>query len=270
MEKIPSVKSMEKTLHKIINDKCSVSRYGDGEFTLIFGKSITFQPYSEELCLRLKEILISNNENHIVCLPDIFNSLDTRTDESIRFWSKFLGINRDLIYKVIDINKDYYNAQITRPYIAFKNKGRSNEMFNMFKNIWSNKDILIIEGEYTRFGFGNDLLDNCKSIKRILCPSKNAFEKYNKILQEIKKQKKSTLILIALGPTATVLSYDLALEGYQAIDIGHLDIEYEWFLMKISEKCVIKNKYVNEVKNGNNNIQEIKDTKYINEIICKI
>jgi hypothetical protein len=35
------------------------------------------------------------------------------------------------------------------------------------------------------------------------------------------------LILIALGPTATVLAYDLAKKGYQAIDIGHLPSCYE-------------------------------------------
>ena len=54
----------------------------------------------------------------------------------------------------------------------------------------------------------------------------------NQILIFIIKQKlsKNKLILIALGPTATVLSYDLYKLGYHVIDIGHADIEYEWFL----------------------------------------
>ena len=39
------------------------------------------------------------------------------------------------------------------------------------------------------------------------------------------------LILLALGPTATVMAYNLAQKGYQAIDIGHIDIEYEWYRM---------------------------------------
>ena len=54
--------------------------------------------------------------------------------------------------------------------------------------------------------------------------------------------KKNKLILIALGPTATVLSYDLNKLGYQAIDIGHADIEYEWYLRKAKKKIPIKNK----------------------------
>lgn len=35
---------------------------------------------------------------------------------------------------------------------------------------------------------------------------------------------------ILLDPTATVLAYDLAVQGFQAVDINHVDVEYEWFL----------------------------------------
>ncbi len=55
------------------------------------------------------------------------------------------------------------------------------------------------------------------------------------------------MLLLALGPTATVLAYDLSLRGFQAIDIGHIDIEYEWFLMKATKKVPIKNKHVQEL-----------------------
>mgnify|MGYP000128627122 CR=1 FL=1 len=46
-----------------------------------------------------------------------------------------------------------------------------------------------------------------------------------------KKLEKTALFLIALGPTATVLAYDLFKSGYQAIDAGHVDVEYEWWRM---------------------------------------
>ena len=36
-------------------------------------------------------------------------------------------------------------------------------------------------------------------------------------------------MLLALGPTATVLAYDLSKLGYQAIDIGHLpNCYWQW------------------------------------------
>ena len=36
--------------------------------------------------------------------------------------------------------------------------------------------------------------------------------------------------------------------GYQSLDIGHLDIEYEWYLRKSLDRVSIENKYVNEAK----------------------
>ena len=104
----------------------------------------------------------------------------------------------------------------------------------------------------------------------IICPSENAFEIYDKIYNEALKIDKNKLVLLALGPTATVLAYDLFKAGYQAIDIGHVDIEYEWFLRKATKKIKIESKYVTEVKEGRENIQEVKDEKYKNEIVARI
>ena len=84
------------------------------------------------------------------------------------------------------------------------------------------------------------------------------------------KIKKNILILISLGPTATVLAYDLCKLGYQAIDVGHIDIEYEWFLKNASTKVVVENKFVNEVNNGENNFTKVKDKLYYKQIIKTI
>lgn len=58
--------------------------------------------------------------------------------------------------------------------------------------------------------------------------------------------------------------------GYWAIDIGHIDIEYEWFLRKTSDKIKIEGKYVNEVLGGKSNIADCNDEEYKSQIICKI
>ena len=81
------------------------------------------------------------------------------------------------------------------------------------------------------------------------------------------------MYLLALGPTATALAYDLYKSGYQAIDIGHVDIEYEWFLKKASKKMKIKGKYIGEgvsTKEERLNIGDIVDEKYESQIIAKI
>lgn len=46
--------------------------------------------------------------------------------------------------------------------------------------------------------------------------------------------------------TATVLAYDLSLYGYQAVDIGHIDIEYEWLRMGAKTKVPVPGKFTNE------------------------
>ena len=48
--------------------------------------------------------------------------------------------------------------------------------------IWNDKEIVIIEGDKSRLGIGNDLFNNSKLIERVICPTRNAFNSYSKIL----------------------------------------------------------------------------------------
>lgn len=265
----PVVYTTDETLNEIINGQYSISRFGDGEFALMNGQSLLFQTYSPELRKRLREIIKSRQEGHIVCIPNVFNNVDWCIEKSKKYWLKYLNLNRSKIYKMLDMKKVYYDTQVTRLYIDHKDKSKTEERFIKIRRLWNNKEIIIVEGEQSRLGIGNDLFDNANSIERILCPAINAFSKYDEILYEVKKYDKSKLILIALGPTATVLSFDLSNCGYQALDIGHIDIEYEWFLQKAQEKAPVKNKYIGEIQGGTN-VSAIVDGKYESQIVSKI
>lgn len=266
---IPNVINIDDTIKKIVEQKCSVSRFGDGEIMLIENKSIKFQKESQKLSDCLKKVLQSNEKNHLVCLSDAFNQLNRYNRHARRFW-RYHFYNYGWIWdKYLFPNRVYYNTYITRPYIDFKSKKQCGFWFELLKKIWDNRNIIIIEGEKSRLGVGNDLFDNASSIKRILCPSENAFEKYDIIIQKAKLTDRNDLILIALGPTATVLAYDLHQAGFQAIDIGHVDTEYEWFKMKAKKRVKIPFKYVNEAIDGNI-VQETLDEKYLSQILYKI
>ena len=173
--------------------------------------------------------------------------------------------------KILNKSKIYYAAGITRFYIPKGNRTILRNYIKKFRKLWDKRNILIIEGDKTRLGYRNKLFENSKSIKRIICPSENAFKVYKKIFKYVKKLNidTDTLILISLGPTATVLTYDLIKSGKknQVIDFGHFDIEYEYFLRKANRKIKIPYKYVNEVRGGRINIMPINDTKYLNQII---
>ena len=90
---------------------------------------------------------------------------------------------------------------------------------------------------------------------------------YDKILECCKDQAKDKLFLLALGPTATVLAYDLCKIGYQAVDIGHIDLEYEWFLKGQGCRTEIVGKYNNELAGGDKPV-EIQDKQYQSQIIA--
>jgi len=159
-----------------------------------------------------------------------------------------------------------------RFYLPYTDKSDCELVVEKLKQLFKDREVLIVEGENTRFGLGNELLLLAKKVKRILCPPKNAYKIYNKILERIELEDKKQLILLALGPTATILAYDLAKEGYQAVDIGHMDIEYEWYLRKADRKIDIENKAVNEVSGVVD--KEIKDRElkaiYESQIIDRI
>lgn len=261
-----SIKTIDETLDKVINDKCSVSRFGDGELDIIMQLGdLNFQVMDKKLSMRLNEVINSRLENHILCLPPIFSNVDSLSG----FWAWWVNSYGNILTNYIDMNREYYNSYMSRLYLPSTDKSKVKGLFDKAKLIWNNRDIVIVEGEKSRLGVGNDLFNNCKSTQRILCPATNAFFKYDEILNEVKKQDNSKLILIALGPTATVLAYDLCIEGYQTIDIGHIDLEYEWFLQGATDYCLVKNKYVDGIPEGMT-IGDIHDMKYESEIIAKI
>ena len=266
------IASPDETIDKIVNDKCSISRFGDGEFDMICGVGMKYQKYNKELAKRLKQVLDSDEQGLLIGINNVIDLeySEKYNDFANNFWKGWLHDNKFKLLKLLSKNKQYYSSNITRFYIDYKDKSWVGEYVNNLRRIWDNQDVVIVEGEYSRLGVGNDLFDNMKSIQRIICPSENAFEIYDKILNEILKVDKNKMIMLALGPTATVLAYDLYKAGYRAIDIGHVDIEYEWFLRKATEKIKIETKYVTEVKDGENDIQDIKDEKYEKEIIARI
>lgn len=262
----PHIHNKDFTLNTLIETENSIVRYGDGEFNIMLKHDIPFQKYSPELAQRLKEIIVSQNKNILVGLPNTFGSLSQYSTFAKNFWRKYLAYNRKQVYSLLDFNKQYVDTQVSRPYMDAEDKSFCEHYFKDFKKVWDKKNIIFVEGECSRLGLGNNLFDNANSIKRILCPQKNAFDKYDEILEYCKKQPKDTLFILALGPTATVLAYDLHQAGFRALDLGHIDIEYEWFLLKATTKIAIENKYVNEANDGRK-ITTVSDKQYADEII---
>ena len=234
------VNEIDQTIDKLIHSEESFVRFGDAEIRIIEGNKTKFQDYDPALAERLYGILQYKQEHILVGIPDIFDSLGQYTDKSKGFWMEHLFFSRKTYLKYCNVDKVYENAFFSRLYYIYKDKEQSEKWFRRVKEIWKNKDIVIVEGEGTHTGVGNDLIDTAASVERIICPSLNAYLQYTEIRQACFTFERDKLFLLALGNTAKLLVSDLTREGYRAIDIGNLDIEYEWYLNKDDKKGEVK------------------------------
>ena len=172
--------------------------------------------------------------------------------------------------EAIDMTQVYYDAYVTRPYLMNKDKRYAQRIFEMFKCLWRDRDILLVEGSKSYIGIRNDLFESARKIRRIIAPCKNAFSVYDKILNSVKQYAdENTLVLCSLGPTATVLAYDLAMAGIQTIDIGQLDNEYEWYLRGADEAIEVPGKCVAGL-GQHYEVQIIEDEEYKKQIVDSV
>ena len=271
----------ESTVKYIIKHRCSICRFGDGELRMVtyclnHGDASnynidTFQQYDEKLAKKLEETLLSNLPNCLICIPYAFKKFSVyRGYEKFHFereYNYYYKLLKEVYLKRSCLN--FGDACFTRFYFHRTDIHDYDSYIHNLKQIWEKQDIVFLEGAKSRLGVGNDLFSNARSIQRFLLPIVDAFDKYDEILGTVKKMPKDKLYLLALGHTATVLAYDMAQMGYWAIDIGHVDIEYEWMRMKATKKVPVPHKYVNEVADGRI-VTELDDPIYQSQIIGKI
>ena len=264
--KLKILKSMD-SVQYILDNHCSVSRYGDGEFAVMRGEGNVFQNSDARLAQRLIEVMTHPIAHHVIGIPSLIKE-DCKEYRASTFWSMVVVQNRKLFKQVLSDKVVYLDSLFSRFYFLNNDKGQCGLYVAFLKKIWQERDIIIVEGIQTRSGVGNDLYSNACSIQRILGPATSAFDMYDVILDAIVQHaKRNQLILLSMGMTATVLAYDLAKLGYWAIDIGHLDLEYEWFKLGDGNRYAIRGKYTSEV--GGQNVDECIDPQYLQQIVWK-
>lgn len=259
-------------MDRIIDNRLSIGRFGDGEIKLVCNKNISFQKNVPGLSEQLRMVLSVNEPQFLPCIPAFFESTDILSESAAKHWDKHLARFRSAWYKYTEKNIVYGNSFVSRFFLDFKDRTDAQRLFHKIQRIWDNRDVVFIEGNMSRMGVGNDLFDNAASIRRILVPTENAYQKYDQILAAAKEvADENTLFLLAVGATATVLAYDLYKLGCQAIDLGHLDIQYEWFLAGATQKVPVKNKMVNEARTYKENESELDPNDvYFKQIIATI
>lgn len=268
------------TIDYIVARKCSVARFGDGEFSIAsYGCGLRFQRADPNLQNALNEVIRSNDPNLLLCLPWWVNAVKKRDQGSLGPIQKN-GIKHNLHDWLRNFSRKrlYGDANISRITDTVQFSSRK-EQVDYTKRIWEGRDVLILEGEKTRFGIGNDLLNNAESVRRILGPAESAYDFIDDLIDACMnacRNCQNPIVLLALGPTATVMAQKLSQKDVQAIDIGHLDICYEVSLrdnhsnsIPVPRKHPIPGKYTAEAVGGDV-VENCADPLYLSQIIHRV
>jgi glycosyltransferase family protein len=247
--RLPRILDTPETMEYLrLRPTMSLSRFGDGEMTIINGGSIGFQAYDPLLAQRLCEVLQTHCDKHLCGIPNALVSRRGMTNAARHFWFDYRARHgHDWAHWCTQ--ERYVNSLITRPYLDYRPHHQPTDTFRTFANLWAGRDVILVEGEHSHVGAGNDLMDQAGSLTTVLAPSTNAWSDYPALYQSALTQaehSRDPIVLLALGPTAAVMAFDLARAGIQVLDIGHLDIEYEWKRRGATTKTKIPGKWVNE------------------------
>lgn len=261
------VHTIDETIDELLSTEKSMVRFGDGEIVMIRGVDLMLQKASPEIGQGLAGILRYPYDDLMVTLPDIFDTLTDRHESGRRFWKDHLLFCRRTYEKYCDTDKVYYNSFISRCYYNVGGYENCERWFAKIKKIWENRNIVIVEGTKTHNGVGNDLFDGAKSVERIICPPKDAYGALSDILEACTQYDKDWLFLLSVGVAAKFLAVELFERGYRVLDIGNMDLEYEWFLRKAADKIPLrKHEIIGKEANAVAAEQDEEYGKYLQQI----
>lgn len=268
----PHFEAQEETIRKIVEERKSLARFGDGEFSIMSHKERwKFQRADDILSRRLLEVLHSDIPELIVAIADNYGSLESYPDECANGIRCYMTEEtRKAHCKFLDQERIYADAYFTRFYVMYRDNmtDASRIRLERLKSMWEHRHIITVEGALTRLGVGNNLFDNAASLRRIIAPATSSFDKYEEcFVAALKYAEPDTLFLLAIGPSSGVLAYDLTLKGYQALDVGHIDLEYEWYRAGQGVRVSIPGRYNNEVEGGEQVAPLSADDPYFEQIL---
>ena len=210
------------TIQWLIDNRGSISRYGDGELKICTGRAAKSQPGGLEIQIRLCDILKKPLPGHLVGIPRNLDRNDWPTKEKGIFWAKYAT---ERYLDLYDPKIQYGSAFITRP--DTNSALNTVEYYELIKALWKDRSVLVCHGEGRGFLKRPCLLDTARDHKVVIAPAYDAFADYQSLLSNLlSASNENTVVLLSLGPTATVLAYDLHKAGRQALDLGHLGMFY--------------------------------------------
>lgn len=205
--KYPRVLTERDTLEAAFNG-LSLARYGDGELKLARGADAKSQTGDPVLANRLRAILVAPASDCLVCIPNI----ETETPKG-EFWATY----RDARYARMYAGAQPYGSSfITRPDSAPWID--TPEYWDRVVDLWRGRDVVLVRGSSKSLTLAE--LGPAKTAEEIIVSRQHAWADYPSLMTRLATERR--LVMLCLGATATVLAFDLAQIGVQALDLGHI------------------------------------------------
>ncbi|MDF2802131.1 MAG: hypothetical protein K0S61_2034 [Anaerocolumna sp.] len=232
----------DKTLDLLINEPKSFCRLGDGELTIMQGRSIPFQRYNKKLAQQLKDILEYKVPDMYVGVPYFyFESMKKMNPYIKKFIKNECTKYKKQLIDSADMNKTYIDTGFTQTYQTYYDYD-FNSYFNKVEELFKDKELIVVCGKNILHNLEYNIFNKAKNVEYIFGPSRNAYKDIGEIINQVKTEDKGKIVCSILGPASKVLVCELTKLGYIAWDIGHLAKDYDSFRRKAArtEQEIIK------------------------------
>jgi len=205
----------------------SFVRIGDGELSIIDGKSIDFQNYDKRLADELIKILKSDRTDLYIGIDyQYFHGFDNVT-ECIRKHNYLWGAEyKRILVRYCNPERKYLSSSFNQLYVDYIDYDWDRYLRNITK-LFQGRDLVVFAGKGIFDGFKYNLFDLANSCEYVWSLRKNAFKEFDTLLDRARAFSKDKVLCFVLGPTSKPLVSELSREGYVAWDLGHMPKDYD-------------------------------------------
>jgi hypothetical protein len=232
--KWPAVMEEFETMRQLIRKGYSLSRYGDGEFKVAAGGDCVSQKADNELARRLREVLRTPVKGLMVGIPRLAGR-DAKGYKSKKLYDYWCRLSANQTYiEMLSSDMRYGSSFITRA----DNAAHIDcyDYWRMAKRLWRDCDVTVVSAEHEQRKIV-EVVAEARSVDMIAAPRKSAWNKYDELMEVLKRKDKNTTFYLACGCTATVMAHDLHVAGYRALDMGALN---RFFQVKVITEDVCR------------------------------
>ena len=230
VERTPHVSGFLESAQYLLWTNSSLARFGDWEVTLMMQLSQTNSTFFNRT---LSELLLTAFTDRVpnlrLGLIDTFAGF-TEARQALMDYYFARDYYRRWMLDHVAFDQQYLQTAITAPYAQSYSTNclLLDQIYQTLRQIWQDKDIVLLRGNNSQH-YQYDIYDNARSSKILYAPRYHAEREYESLKKLLLEEPEDKLVILSCGPTCTVLAYDLARVGRRALDLGHLNKDYDWY-----------------------------------------